>query len=269
MAPVAMRREQFGGLAEAKSQPARRLPGMPSWTAVTGGNLSRRSTTPGMKPRRPDAGLRPHLETAGALTRHVERYLGPIDGVLRDTSKRKQHLDLLWVARPFSRRHQFLVTCGMSSRAMNAPDPSCRFAELVLCLPADWPLSEAALRQPAHGWPVSLLHDLARLPADEDSWLYFGHSVESCAPGPSFAPTTRQCATWIAHPREPPDHFTHAHLFGEELTFLAVIPIYVEELALKLTRGPEALVERFAQAGLSEVVDPRRPNLGRWLFGLD
>lgn len=41
---------------------------------------------------------------------------------------------------------------------------------------------------------------------------------------------------------------------------LAVIPLHPAEIQLKLDQGASALIEAFDRAGVSELVDPRRPS---------
>jgi len=55
------------------------------------------------------------------------------------------------------------------------------------------------------------------------------------------------------------------HLFG-------VYPLHADEMQLKLDRGAEALYDRFEEAAVDIVIDPRRPSTGggrrRRRFGL-
>jgi hypothetical protein len=47
-----------------------------------------------------------------------------------------------------------------------------------------------------------------------------------------------------------------------------VFPIYREEMDFKLARGREALWERFARHGVTELIDVGRPNVCRKRFGI-
>ena len=49
--------------------------------------------------------------------------------------------------------------------------------------------------------------------------------------------------------------------------FYAVVPLYAEEMEFKLKNGTDALLERFATAGVDELIDPRRVTLGRVVPG--
>ena len=50
--------------------------------------------------------------------------------------------------------------------------------------------------------------------------------------------------------------------------FFSVVPIYRQEMQLKLDHGTEALLDRLDRANVTELIDPRRKNVCAGLFGL-
>ncbi len=48
---------------------------------------------------------------------------------------------------------------------------------------------------------------------------------------------------------------------GAKTWFLAAVPVYKEEMELKLSQGAEKLEELLTAAGVSELVDPKRINV--------
>lgn len=50
---------------------------------------------------------------------------------------------------------------------------------------------------------------------------------------------------------------------GSKTWFLAAVPVYKEEMDLKLSEGAERLEELFAAAGVNELIDPKRTNVAR------
>jgi hypothetical protein len=56
-----------------------------------------------------------------------------------------------------------------------------------------------------------------------------------------------------------------------EVQLYSLIPLYAEEMDFKLRRGTEALIDRFEKAGVTDVLDVRRPKaIARrrfWPFG--
>jgi hypothetical protein len=59
----------------------------------------------------------------------------------------------------------------------------------------------------------------------------------------------------------PQDFFQLQTKAGETITFFAVMPLYQEEMDLKLKQGAEEIEDRFERAGISFVLDTARPNV--------
>jgi hypothetical protein len=54
----------------------------------------------------------------------------------------------------------------------------------------------------------------------------------------------------------------------KEIVFYSVVPLYREEMELKLRAGADELLERFTRKGMTDVIDPARKNLAKKAFGL-
>jgi suppressor of fused protein SUFU len=155
---------------------------------------------------------------------------------------------------------------------MAAPEelPEGRHAELMLRLPPDWPMEEAAFEDESAYWPIRLLKVLARLPHEYGTWLWYGHTIPNGDPPEPYAPNTELCGAILLRPVPGPDGFDHADVAGRQISILAALPIHADEMDLKLERGAEELAELFDKAELSELVDPGRPGVvrrRRRLFG--
>lgn len=53
----------------------------------------------------------------------------------------------------------------------------------------------------------------------------------------------------------------------KEIHFLAIVPLYREEMELKLRKGTDALLERFDRRGIDDTIDARRVNTAKKRFG--
>jgi Suppressor of fused protein (SUFU) len=200
-----------------------------------------------------------------AIEEHVERHIGPIDGVFHELVSPYVHLDILKVAPREERPWHTFVTCGMSAQAMNVPDPEVpRYAELAISLPPFWPVDEQSWRDERHYWPVRLLKTLGRLPHEYDTWLGIGHTIPNGDPPQPYARGTKLCGALIAPPLQWPDGAEALEIEDGPLHFYGVIPLHKDEMQLKLEQGVEALYDPFDEAGISELVDAERPSvLGR------
>lgn len=204
-----------------------------------------------------------------AITRHVQEHVGPIEVVLHELVAEQITVDVL-VVRPTPDRPWFtLVTCGMSTLPMNVPQDipeaaAYEFAELVIALPQDWPMSTESdqMRQDLQDsnvfWPIQLLRTLARMPHVNRSWLFFGHTV-GAEDAPSYAPDTELSSAIIATPVMTPEEFQELEVEGRTIHFLSVIPLYQLELNLARERGSSFALECLLEEQITELLDPQRP----------
>lgn len=202
--------------------------------------------------------------TIKAVEEHVGRHVGPVAWVFHELISDKVHLDVHVVPATDDRPFHTLVTSGMSDRPMTLPPgvTAPAFAELLVCLPADWPLSQEAFADPDNYWPVLWLKRLARLPHDYRTWLGFGHTIPNGDPAEPFGDNTDLCCMLVLPPVRFGDDFPLLELpGGKSVAFYALVPLYREEMELKLARGTDVLLERFDEFGVNELIDPTRPNV--------
>jgi hypothetical protein len=198
-----------------------------------------------------------------ALEAHLDAHLGSNAGVWHELISDVVHIDIL-VYPPTDERNFFvLVTMGMSDLPMNAPPEMAAFqyAELMLCLPANWPMTQEAFEDENNFWPIHWLKRLARLPHEYNSWLSYGHTIPNGDPAEPFAPNTKLSGVVLLPPTQFGDEFDTVKLEGDEVMHLwAIIPLYDAEMDLKLKKGVEALFDGFDQHDVSELLNPQRPN---------
>jgi hypothetical protein len=206
----------------------------------------------------------PQVLGVDAIARHVERHLGPVASVFHELISDTVHLDVHWVKPMPARPYHFLVTSGMSDRAMAAPGGAPRHVELVVTLPERWSLGEEAFQNDRWYWPVRQLKTLARFPHTYDTWLGEGHTVTNDDPPQPLAPGTRLCGALLDAPQHVPQAFRALRIDARKtIRFLAVVPLFEEEMALKMRDGTAALVERLRKYGVTDVFDPVRKSVAR------
>ncbi len=200
-----------------------------------------------------------------AITRHIERQLGPVASVFHELLSDAVHLDVHWVRPSPARPYHFLATSGMSDLAMSVPEgvgAPCHI-ELVMTLPERWWIGDEAFANDNWYWPMRQLKTLARFPHKYDSWLGEGHTVTNDDPPQPLAPGTRLCGAILLRPQHVPEGFHELRVGGKSIRFLAVVPLYEEEMALKMRDGTAALLERMRARGVTDVVEPTRPSVAR------
>jgi hypothetical protein len=209
-------------------------------------------------------------ESIALIEGHIEKFAGKPKTVYHEIISDKVHIDVHFVAPSERRPYHTLITSGMSNLPMKAPEQYKQFcyAELMLCLPPDWPLTDNDFKLLANYWPVGLLKYLARMPHQFDTWFHHSHSIPNGDPAEPYA-NTGFCCALLGHPRQFPPEFEQLKISAEKtIHFCSVVPIYPEEMDLKLKKGAEALWERFDKAGISELLDVRRKNVAKNLLGL-
>jgi hypothetical protein len=194
---------------------------------------------------------------------HVEAVAGPVATVLRDpgSGAGATPIDVLVVDPTPARPYRTLVTAGMSARASTAPVGwgDCRYAELALALPRDWPWPPGP--QPG-GWPADQLRSVARVPQAFGGWLWLDHTVTNGDPPRPYAPDTPLCAVVLRRVALlGPDMARVRRADGESAWILAVVPLHAGELALDRREGAPALGAALDRARVTELLDPRRPSV--------
>lgn len=211
-------------------------------------------------------------ESIEQITEHVERYLGPVSMVFHEIVSDLVHLDVHWIQPTPQRGFHTLFTTGMSDLPMTVPPGAeeFRYAETLICLPPEWPIGEQAFEDENNYWPVRWLKTLARMPHEYETWLGVGHTVPNGDPPEPLADNTRFCCALMLPPVLADEGFDELQLDDEKTVhFLALVPLYREEMEFKLKHGVEELLERFEEHGVSELLDIHRKNVCRrrlWPF---
>jgi hypothetical protein len=210
-------------------------------------------------------------ELIEAVSNHLARHFGPQGTVLHEIVSDLVHVDIHVVPATENRKWLTLVTSGMAERPMAVPPGAedCRYAELLLALPSDWPTDEASLKDERYWWPFRLLKQLARFPHEYRTWLWLGHSMPNGDPAEPYAAGTGFAGCMLGPPALVPSDFWKLTAGRREVYFFAVYPLHPAEMTHKLRRGWEALFRKLYKRGVTELLQPGRPSVvGRGLFGL-
>lgn len=212
------------------------------------------------------------------ITAHIERHLGPVTHVFRqapgDASSSATAMDtniaIHHVAATKTRPIQTLITSGMSDLPMPVPEgvESPRYLELMMTLPESWKLEAEFTSQDEWFWPVHQLQSLAAYPRKFSTWLGWGHTVSNGDPPEPLGPNTKLCGAIIVPSLLVPRHFYELTIGAQTIAFYSAVPLYKEELEMKSRDGMKPLVEKLADHGITDVIDPKRRNVAvKKLFG--
>ena len=193
---------------------------------------------------------------------HFERHFGPVrPQAVREIVPCDPPLLVHAVPPTAARKSLILFTTGMSARPQTVPAgaEAFRYTELMIHLPADWPLTQAALRDPNHAWPIHWLRRIARNPHESNSWLGGLFTIVSNDEPPKrLAPGNHFVAMLLtAEPN------ADGRIDGGDrmIQLYTLYPLYLEEKRLEEEAGMEELLRRFARFNISNIVDIRRANV--------
>lgn len=195
-----------------------------------------------------------------AIEAHIDACFGPFENVLHESVSPDIHLDVAMLAPNEEYPCWRLVTLGMGAFEMPVPEylqgSFLERAELVLALPADWPVQNTD-ESDAY-WPIRLLKDAARMPVLQNSWLGWGHTIAWAEP---FDSSTGLCAAMAASPAgfEPGAGICRLP-GGQRVNFYQIVPLYRQEVDFKQENDAEALLDRLDLDPLL-VLNPMRPNV--------
>lgn len=161
------------------------------------------------------------------------------------------------------RPYHTLITSGMSDKPMTVPAgaENLRHAEMLISLPAEWPISEEAFRDYRNFWPVRWLKTLARFPHEYDTWLSFGHTLPNEDPPQPYADNTELCCALVMPPLDVPKDFRQLTAAdGTAIHFYAFVPLYREEMEMKLQQGLDPLLDLFDKHRVNELLRIDRVN---------
>jgi len=199
-----------------------------------------------------------------AIAEHIEKWIGRPANVFHEMISDKVHIDIHIVepSKPFP--FYTLVTSGMSDVPMNTPENArhLAYAELFLCLPADWKMSQEAWKQERYYWPVRALKFMARFPHKVNTWLSYGHTMPNGNPPKTFNSSTKLCSLILLNPMRIPKDFHQLKVDdAKTIHFFSLVPLYKEEMEEKLKNGAEVIEQRLMASGYSEVLKPNRKNV--------
>ncbi len=202
------------------------------------------------------------------VRRHVEEYLGPVAGIVTAGGAGEDSLKILHVEATPTKPFHVLVTSGMSRRPMAAPPEEARRVELVIGLEEKWALQPEDLADDRNTWPFKLLGVLARMPRAQDAWFGVGHSIPNGDPPKPYISGVDFCGVVLLPPVALPEGFETLTIDGDEARMLAVVPVYLEEMKLKVEQGAQALAERFDRHQVNEILSLDRPKVAGGVFDL-
>lgn len=220
------------------------------------------------------------------IEEYLEAQFGEPLTIMHDKGDQLVHVDIYVYPTTEERPFGMMITSGMSERPMDAPpeawkvcwpiDPnkippekrgilSCKYAELVVKLPPDWPLPKPGeqLKNDEYFWPIEELHHLIYYVHRERQWFWDGHTMRSRDDGSlAFAPNTKLAGWVFLHPPHFPPPFGMLKINDSKaICFLQIVPAYIEEIQYAMQYSTKKLFEKFRQENIPDFIAINRKNV--------
>lgn len=199
------------------------------------------------------------------ILEHVAKYLGSPTETLSEIIPGSRVAVQIHIIPPSKERnYKTLVTTGMSDYPMDDSEKANDFkhAELLIKLPADWPVSEAELTDTSKYWPIAWLRRIAHIPHRFEGWLTDGVILPNGEPPKPFAPDTKLSCVMISKVSEKGLEKVKTSK-GDIVNLYALIPIYQEERKLALKKGYDHLIGKMNENKITDVLDIHRVNAAK------
>lgn len=200
------------------------------------------------------------FENLSLIQDHIAKFIAPVSWVWCEIASSVIHLDVLVVDPTDTRPFYTLITSGMSQKPMTPTIPevsNCKYSELVLFLPADWPLNENEMYKEENFWPISMIKKIALFPHLHNTWFWHGHTYSNQLP---FHSSTPYSGALIHQASRLSKDFLVMPTAREERTFFHNLTLLHQvELDFYIDHGFERLVKALGDQKLNYIMDPDRP----------
>ena len=192
----------------------------------------------------------------------ISDMFGSYKNVLHEIASPDIHLDVCIVEPTDEEPFYKMVTMGAGAYRMQVPEKWQKYrldyAEYVIYLPKDWNIDSGENQD---YWPIKALKDTARLPIWCNTWLGYGHTLQSDEEGSPYAANTGFNSAVLDFAAGRKGDIRLIMPSGKVVNFYEIIPIYPEELAFKIENGADALFEKLKEKEIQyKVVDIHRKN---------
>jgi hypothetical protein len=151
-----------------------------------------------------------------------------------------------------------LMTNGLSDFRMQVPESlqGREYNELYFCLPSYWDWSD--LENPNMNWIYPWIQRLTSYVVKNNSWFGHGHTMPCGKEMHSLSSTMLQNHFILSHPILLDEELTLIELNEKIIHFLAIIPIFPDEMDYKQGKGTFKLMQKLSQHGVNEKLDDYR-----------
>jgi hypothetical protein len=164
--------------------------------------------------------------------------------------------------------YSVLMTNGLSDIFMPVPEPEKgrEHNELYFCLPSYWDLDD--VKNPNMNWVFYWIQRMCRHIKEKNSWFGPGHTMACGMPFQNLSENMK-CNHFFLNNPMLLENELQPFVSAEKTTyFLAIIPIFEDEMDYKQGKGTQKLIKKLMTNGITEKLDDFRCTVlrSRWSF---
>jgi hypothetical protein len=169
---------------------------------------------------------------------------------------------------PGSKELRILMTTGLSDFEMKVHEKHAgeEWKELYILIPSYWDLADQA--DVNMNWVFDWLTKLKNYVITNETWLGHGHTLPTGKDMHQISPNMRQNHFMLSDPIELVEELAPIQVGDKSIGFLALIPIFADEMDYKQGKGTAKLFAKFALQNITEKLDNYRSTVlkTRWNF---
>jgi hypothetical protein len=210
-----------------------------------------------------------YCENVECFENHLQKYFKSDEmSVFHEFMSLDFHLDVYFI-QPKDNDFNLLITSGMSSLAMQAPESienkdDYRFAELMLVLPKDLEFDKIFPNKEGNpnAWLINTLKSTARFPFHYDTFLTEGHTLQAWAEiSQPYDENTKFVGCILLPSVTFAEDFTQILCENRQINIYSVFFLYQNELEYKIENGYDKFLDLLIEGNVKEVFDNNRKNL--------
>jgi hypothetical protein len=151
-----------------------------------------------------------------------------------------------------------LMTNGLSDYKMPVPEKleGREYNELFFCLPSYWEWED--MENPRTNWVFKWIQRLAKHVVEKETWFGHGHTMPCGATMESLSETMLQNHFILTDPMLLENELAPIKVGDKEVHFLAIIPMFPDEMDYKQGKGTFKLLQKFRNKAVTEQLDDFR-----------
>jgi hypothetical protein len=130
------------------------------------------------------------------------------------------------------------------------------FNEIFFCLPTYWDFDDVS--NDNQNWIYTWLFKLENFVREKQTWFGPGHTIPAGNPPASISTTMKQDHFIFLDPMFTEDAMHSMELDGKTIHFLAIVPIFGDEVDYKMVKGTYKVVKKFLNKKFNECLDDYR-----------